>query len=256
MTIDTRILQLLYPTPYKAQQLAQTLQNTPSAVKPVVTQNDVLNKTITRYFIRGVSDCSQVLEIDNTQLETYKNNPRFVTTKINWKIVGNPYTSTTSYGATDLGVEDYNKKEVERVDRTFECLKHYIRDYLELWYSDGQGNRSFVRQTPILNPPFPSRIVSAAPRTNVYNVNLFPAPSVTPSITPTPTMTPTPTPTPPPTPTPTPPPTPLIITVYDLVASTFEPMVIYNSSIGVDGIIENVEPMNIVVNQPFFYTPA
>lgn len=156
MTIDASKLRQLYPSRYTAQQLVGTLQTNPSFVKPVVTKSDVDRKMITRYFIRGVSDCSEVLEIDSTQFDDFKDNTRFVTTKLNWKIVGNPYSSTTPYGAMDLGVEDYNKRQVELVDRKFECLKSYIRDYLELWYSDGNGNRTFVRRTGILNPPFPT----------------------------------------------------------------------------------------------------
>lgn len=156
MTIDANKLRQLYSR-YKAQQLVETLQTNPSFVKPVVTRSDVDRGMITRYFIRGVSDCSEVLEIDSTQFDDFKNNIRFVTVKLDWKIIGNPYSSITPYGATDLGVEDYNKKQVEIIDRRFGCLKNYIRDYLELWYSDGNGNRTFTRREGILNPPFPNR---------------------------------------------------------------------------------------------------
>jgi hypothetical protein len=145
MPINNDLLNKLYPNKSISQQ--RGMEASPSPVKLVVTNDDVDNKVVTRYFIKSANSNSQLMEIDAQQFAKFKTNNRFLTIKIDWKIVGNPKTNILPNGVVDLGVEDYNKEQVRKADITFGGLSTYIRDYLEFWYSDDFGNRTFVRET-------------------------------------------------------------------------------------------------------------
>jgi hypothetical protein len=145
MSINTDLLNTLYPNTSISQQ--RDMENSPVPIKLLVTNRDVENKVVTRYFIKPINNTSGLMEIDEQQFTKFSNNPRFLTTSIRWKIVGNPKTNALTNGVIDLGVEDYNKEQVRKADITFGGLSTYIRDYLEFWYSDDFGNRTFVRET-------------------------------------------------------------------------------------------------------------
>jgi hypothetical protein len=207
MSINNDLLNKLYPNISISQQ--RGMEASPSPVKLVVTNDDVDNKVVTRYFIKPINNNSQLMEIDAQQFTKFKNNNRFLTTKIDWKIVGNPKTNALTNGVVDLGVEDYNKEQVRKADITFGGLTTYIRDYLEFWYSDDFGNRTFVRDTQPLSVakrPVFSYYTNSSSGERVWFVSNqnFANPSSTPTPTPTPSITPTMTPTPTPTMTPTP----------------------------------------------------
>ena len=133
--IDITLLRKLYPT--QVQKLSENLQALPEPKFPIVTQSDAENGYIYRYFIRLTNDETFVMEIDRLQYDKLKDNSRFITTQLRWKIVGKKETYTTSYGATFYGVEDINRKLVISADLTFGGLTRYIRNYLEYWVAEG-----------------------------------------------------------------------------------------------------------------------
>jgi hypothetical protein len=144
MSINTDLLNKLYPNTSVSQQ--RDMESSPTPVRLIVTDRDVDNKLVTRYFIKPVNDNSGLMEIDAQQFTKFSNNPRFLATSIKWKIVGNPKTKNIN-GIIDLGVEDFNKEQVKKADLNFGALQSYIRDYLEYWYSDDFGNRTLQRDT-------------------------------------------------------------------------------------------------------------
>ncbi len=134
--IDEEMLKKLYPELYRAKKITQDLQEPLQSILPVVTQSDAENGYITRYFARATNDKSYIVETDKTQYDNLKDNPRFITCIIKWKIVGPVESSKTPYGATSSGVREYNRKLVSTADLTFGGLSSYIRNYTEYWISE------------------------------------------------------------------------------------------------------------------------
>jgi hypothetical protein len=132
--IDTDLIQKLYKS--DEQRLTRILDETPTQSLPIVTQTDAKNGFITRYFARQVTDKGFIVEVDNSQYEELKENPRFVTVKIKWKIVGKKQNMTLLNGVTIYGVEDTNRVVVSEADLTFGGLLKYITSYLEYWFAE------------------------------------------------------------------------------------------------------------------------
>jgi hypothetical protein len=132
--IDNNILNQLYSN--KKQQISAYVDKMPSQVLPVVTQSDATSGFIIRYFVKQVNDNSHIVEVDKQQYEKFKSNPRFVTTSIDWKIIGKKNTVTLLNGVNLHGVSDMNRIEVANEDLTFGGLRVYIKDYLEYWVSE------------------------------------------------------------------------------------------------------------------------
>jgi hypothetical protein len=174
---DNKLLRQLYPDRYKSKELEAILPDSPQQVRPVVTQSDVLNGHITRYFVRPVNDNMLIYEVDNKQYERFKESPRFITAQLKWKIVGLKETTFSPYGARIVGVKDFNMKSVANADLTFGTLAYYITDYLEYW----QTNSATALRTETSPPPQ----ISVTPMPSTVP---FPSPFVQPA--PTPSATP------------------------------------------------------------------
>ena len=132
--IDADLLQKLYKSDER--QLTDILDKMPLQVLPTVTQTDAKNGFIIRYFVRQVTDKNFIVEVDNSQYEEFKENPRFVTTTVKWKIVGKKQNMTLSNGSKIFGVEDANRVVVSEADLTFGGLLKYITSYLEYWFAE------------------------------------------------------------------------------------------------------------------------
>lgn len=108
----------------------------PVKIIPIITQLDVSNKFIIRYFSRYVNDKLTVVEIDKRQYDSFKKNPRFMVTSIRWKIVGKQDTQYLLSGIPIYGVAELNRIAVAEVDLTFGGLRSYITNYLEFWIAE------------------------------------------------------------------------------------------------------------------------
>jgi hypothetical protein len=133
--INRDFLNQLY-TQSGADNLLDTMSDTPTPYKPLVTQQDAEQGFITRYFVRAVTDKDYVVEVNLDDYSRLRENPRFVTAQVRWKIVGIKETITSASGVKNLGVNDYNILEVSMVDLTFGGLKRYIRNYLDFWLAE------------------------------------------------------------------------------------------------------------------------
>lgn len=134
--INTNLLNKIYTQPATARSLTDMLNATYYYVSPVVTVDDAKRGFITRYFIYTINDSTYISEIDAVQYENFKDNPRFIVCKIDWKIVGSLNSSLTASGAKILGVQDFNRQQVQQADLTFKKLHTYITDYTELWLGE------------------------------------------------------------------------------------------------------------------------
>lgn len=132
--IDADLIQKLYKS--DEQRLTRILDEMPAQSLPIVTQTDAKNGFIIRYFVRQVTDKGFIVEVDNSQYEELKENPRFVTTTVKWKIVGKKQNMTLLNGVTIYGVEDTNRVVVSEADLTFGGLLKYITSYLEYWFAE------------------------------------------------------------------------------------------------------------------------
>lgn len=132
--IDTELLKRLYPT--KEKQLAKLLQQLPVTTSPIVTQSDVAQGFIQRYFVRAANDQTFVVEIDKKQFELLKHNPRFITATIKWKIIGKQQNEYRKDNVTVYGTTDTNRQTVANADLTFGGLRKYIQDYAEYWVAE------------------------------------------------------------------------------------------------------------------------
>jgi hypothetical protein len=132
--IDQQLLQSLYKS--DEQRLTNILDKMPSPALPTVTQSDAKNGFIMRQFVRQVTDKDFIVEVDANQYTEFKENPRFVTTQIKWKIIGKKQNMTLLNGVTIYGVEDANRVVVSEADLTFGGLLKYITSYLEYWFAE------------------------------------------------------------------------------------------------------------------------
>ena len=107
----------------------------PTQYFPVITQDNLRDGYLYRYFSK-IANQNSVVEINKYDYEQLKDNPRFATAKIKWKIVGPIETSKTFSGAINYGVRELNRRAIERVDLTFGGLRGYIRDYIQYWVGE------------------------------------------------------------------------------------------------------------------------
>lgn len=134
MPINTILLNKVYPDTPSAD--LESLEIMPTTYKRDLTRDDVLNGSFTRYFIRPVNDKNYVVEVSVDDYEELRKNPRFVSAKINWVVVGKKETIQRSPGVSIYGVEDTNRRVVSEADLTFGGLRRYITNYLEYWFAE------------------------------------------------------------------------------------------------------------------------
>lgn len=127
--IENDLLKLLN----NSTQIQKILENVPQQIKPIVTQADADSGFMTRYFIRQTNDASFIVEVDKTQYTRFKQNPRFITTQLKWKIIGRLETLKLTTGVNLFGVKDINRITVADTDLTFGGLRNYITNYAEFW---------------------------------------------------------------------------------------------------------------------------
>lgn len=108
----------------------------PQSSIPVVTIADVDNGFITRYFVRPVSQRTNITEVNSRDYQLFKTNVMFVSVEIKWLIIGKKDTVKLGNGIALRGVEDRNRIAVSNADLTFGGLLNYIGNYLQYWVSE------------------------------------------------------------------------------------------------------------------------
>jgi hypothetical protein len=134
MPINTELFESLYGNTKKS--LEKSLTEGPAYYTPIVTQNDFDRGILSRYFTRQVNDLYYITEVDEKQYNLFKNNPRFIVTRVEWKIRGTRETVKLKNGTNIFGVEDMNRILVADTDLTFGGLRNYISDYIQFWVAE------------------------------------------------------------------------------------------------------------------------
>jgi hypothetical protein len=131
---DIRLFRKIYPQ--SADKLIPKMEVMPEYVKPVVTLSDKDDGFVMRYFVRPTVNVNLVVEVDKKQYSEFKNNSRFITIEIRWKIVGKLETIKQLNGIELFGTIDTNKIAVSNADLTFGGLRNYITNYSEFWLGE------------------------------------------------------------------------------------------------------------------------
>jgi hypothetical protein len=131
---DINLFRKLYPK--SADRLIKKLEAVPETVRPVVTLSDKEDGFITRYFVRNATDMNMITEVDKKQYSEFKDNSRYITIELRWKIIGKKETIKQSNGIELFGTIDTNKITVTNADLTFGGLRTYITNYSEFWVGE------------------------------------------------------------------------------------------------------------------------
>lgn len=134
--IDRKLLNTLFKDPPNVKKWSRILTEKPTPAPPIVSKQDIDRGLLDRYFVRPVNDTTFVVEIDEIQYEKFRNNPRFTTVQLRWKIIGKQETEISSTGVVNRGVREYNEEQVTKADLTFKVLYKYITNYTEYWISE------------------------------------------------------------------------------------------------------------------------
>lgn len=131
---NDELLKKLYGS--NAEDIKETYEPLPAPSKPIITLQDVDNKFIERYFVQLANASDYIVEVNKTEFNALKKNPRFVTVMIKWRIVGKKKTITRSNNVVILGTEDLNRNAVMKADLTMRGIRKYITDYTQYWYAE------------------------------------------------------------------------------------------------------------------------
>lgn len=134
--IDRNLLNTLFKTEIERKKWARLTQEEPTPETPIISKSDIDRKYVDRYFVRPVNDKTSIVEIDQIQYQKFKENPRFTTAHLKWRIIGKKETETTSNGIINRGVADHNRELVLKADQSFGGLTRYIFNYTEYWVAD------------------------------------------------------------------------------------------------------------------------
>jgi hypothetical protein len=103
-----------------------------AAYKPFISDIQIKNGSINRYFVHFISTPQTIIEINKEVYDAVHGNPFYTSVKITWYIRGMKETRTTAK-AVHTGVIDNNKKNVEDALLTMRGLSYYITDFTQFW---------------------------------------------------------------------------------------------------------------------------
>jgi uncharacterized membrane protein len=116
---------------------------TPYSNRPKITQIDISNGYVTRYFVRNVST-RMVTEIDKKQYEAFKNNVLYEKLELQWNISGFANDIVSTDNKIIYGTKHKNSVIIEFYNRKLPGLSRLLSNPLEYF----QG----VTNTPVVPP--------------------------------------------------------------------------------------------------------
>jgi hypothetical protein len=131
---DDELLNKIYGK--NAKEIKDIFQLLPVSSRPIITLQDVDNKFVERYFLQMVNDKSFIIEVNKTEFNNFKDNPRFLGVMIKWRIVGKQETITRPGNVVIYGTTDLNRNSVLQADLTMNGLRYYLKDYTQYWYAE------------------------------------------------------------------------------------------------------------------------
>ena len=104
---------------------------TPIQTRPLITNIEVRNKFVTRYFVQMIST-KNIYEVDKVQYDFFSNNSYYTAIQLPWIIVGKIDNETVGNNLI-LGVKDKNLNIVDYYNQTMQGLKRKLRNPLEYY---------------------------------------------------------------------------------------------------------------------------
>jgi len=102
---------------------------TPIDTRPRITNEEIRNKFVTRYFVQLIST-KKIYEVDKVQYDFFVNNSYYIVVELPWSIMGNINTEIIN-GQLQLGLIDKNYKVVEYYNTKMPGLIRKLRNPLE-----------------------------------------------------------------------------------------------------------------------------
>jgi hypothetical protein len=110
----------------------------PFSNRPTITQRDINNGYVMRYFVRNIST-KVVTEVDVVQYTRFKRDVMFQTLEIQWLIAGYANDIISNDGKTIFGVRHKNTITTKIYDDVMSGLLRLLRNPLE--YFQGVDNQ-------------------------------------------------------------------------------------------------------------------
>jgi len=113
--------------------------NTPYSNKPKITQDDISNGFVKRYFVRNIST-KLITEVDKNQYVSFQSNPLFELLEIPWIITGFAKDTVATDKQPIYGTEHKNTVTINFYEIRLPGLSRVLRNPLE--YFQGVDNRT------------------------------------------------------------------------------------------------------------------
>lgn len=104
----------------------------PLSNKPKITQRNIVDGYIIRYFITHIS-IPRVIEVDKTQYDIFKTDPLYRTLELKWVIDGFANNTITTNGKTIFGVKHQNETTTKYFDKQMPGLIRVLSNPLEFF---------------------------------------------------------------------------------------------------------------------------
>lgn len=148
--------------------------STPYNTRPKITQNDINNGYVTRYFVRHIST-KVVTEVDKKQYETFRVNTLYQNISFPWVIDGFANDILATDGKVIYGTKHKNTVTTQFYDKKLPGLARLLSNSLE--YFQGTRNQELV--VPTSQPTYNSDVAGTGTGRTIDNFTFIP-PIVTP----------------------------------------------------------------------------
>lgn len=128
-----------------------SLYESPVQFKPEPSRADYRRGSMVRYFVQKRSDRRTITEISESQYRTvtavYKgiDQSKYERFSLNWKISGPRYDIYNKEIPVQMGVEDTNRRVIERYEESYPGIGRILDDPLQFWQGyddpDSRDNR-------------------------------------------------------------------------------------------------------------------
>ena len=122
--MDTSFYDMNYGSNVKSLTFAKSFFPNPS-------KTDYETGFITRYFLKNVSS-SKIYEVSRDNYTSVIDS-LYIKNEIEWKITGNRNTTTTSGNVINVGVYDFNKKNIDDLNYKMNGIKSILYNPLQFW---------------------------------------------------------------------------------------------------------------------------
>lgn len=111
----------------------------PLSNRPKITQTDVLNQYVMRYFVKHIS-IPTIIEIDKKQYDIFRSNSLYIALELKWIIAGFANDIVSKDGNPIYGAKHQNETTTMFYEKKLPGIKNVLRNSLE--YFSGVDNRT------------------------------------------------------------------------------------------------------------------